>query len=497
MNHRPTLLIIMDGYGISDNVEGNAIANANTPILDKLFSTCPYSKLIASGVDVGLPEGQMGNSEVGHINIGAGRIVLQDLLYINNSIQNKSFYKNEKLIEVMKYVSDNNSTLHLMGLVSDGGVHSSLDHIYALLKLASNYKLKNVNIHVWTDGRDTLTCSALKYISELEMFTRKLGIGEIKTICGRFYSMDRDERWERTIPAYEAVFSGKGETFKNTIELLEKKYELGETDEFIKPSVKIGYKGIQPNDAIICFNFRADRVRQITKLFLKNKDFNSLYKYVCFCEYDKNFNADVAFKPNPVNNTIGEHLANCGLKQLRVAETEKYAHVTFFLNAGVEKAYQNEERILINSPKVERYDSKPEMSADQITESVINSIRSGKYDFIVVNYANADMVGHTGNMRAAIQAVEKVDKCIGRLISCIKEASGVAIITADHGNAEKMINSNGEVFTSHTCNPVPFSVFGYKCKLKPFGVLCDIAPTILDIMGIKKPAEMTGNSLII
>jgi len=319
---------------------------------------------------------------------------------------------------------------------------------------------------------------------------KNLRIGEIKTVSGRFYSMDRDNRWERTKLAYDAICKGKGEKFDDALKLLEEIYSKEETDEFISPRVKKGYEGINSKDAIICFNFRPDRVRQITKLFSENKNLNN---YICFCEYDKNLSKNVAFKPQKIKNTLGEYLSKCGLTQLRVAETEKYAHVTFFLIA----AYKSEERILIDSPKVEKYDEMPEMSAEEITKSVIKGIESNKYDFIVLNYANADMVGHTGNMEATVKGIEKLDKCIGELINCINKASGVALITADHGNAEKMIDSNGKPFTSHTCNPVPFSIFGYDCKLKSSGSLCDIAPTILNIMGIEKPAEMTGNSLII
>ena len=502
MNNRPLLVVIMDGFGITKDNYGNAISMANTPNLDDIFNNCPYTELEASGTIVGLPEGQMGNSEVGHMNIGAGRIVYQDLTYINKCISDNTFQNNKKLCTAMETVLRNDSCLHIMGLVSDGGIHSDVKHLYEILKLASKYNLKKVYVHAWTDGRDTAISSAKDYVTELEKFMSELGTGEIATICGRFYSMDRDKRNERTEQAYECMVNAKGKKFKESFKFIEESYNAEITDEFIKPGVKENYEGIKKDDVIICFNFRADRARQITQKFLKqdNKfylvDKNKIEDYICFSRYDDNFKCNIAFEPREVKNTIGEYLSKCGLNQLRIAETEKYAHVTFFLNAGAEFPFKNEDRIIIDSPKVETYDLSPEMSADKITETVIRNIKSNKYNVIFVNYANPDMVGHTGNIDATIKAVEKVDECIGKIISSIKEKSGIAIITADHGNAEKMINSNGNPFTSHTCNLVPFSVYGYECKLSKSGALCDIAPTILEILEIDKPIEMTGKSLI-
>lgn len=501
MNDRPLLLVIMDGFGISKEEYGNAVSMANTPNLDKIFATCPYTELEASGLKVGLPQGQMGNSEVGHMNIGAGRVVYQDLTHIDKCISDGSFQKNEKLCEAMETVLKYDSCLHVMGLLSDGGIHSSINHLYEILNLASKYNLKRVYIHVWTDGRDSPISSARDYIFKLEKFIKVLGLGEIKTICGRFYSMDRDKRWERTQEAYNAMAKGEGYKFKSASEFIDLNYNSGTTDEFIKPGVKEKYTGVNKNDVVICFNFRADRARQITHVFLKeNNNSNgecNIKKYVCFCKYDDTFKCDIAFKPRKLANTIGEYLSKCGLRQLRIAETEKYAHVTFFLNAGAETAFKNEERIIINSPKVRTYDLAPEMSAEEVSKSVIENIKSEKYDVIFVNYANPDMVGHTGNLEAAVKAVEKVDECIGKIVSCMEEKSGITVITADHGNAERMILPNGDLFTAHTCNLVPFSICGYKCKLKDSGALCDIAPTLIDLLGIEKPVEMTGESLII
>lgn len=502
MDKKPLLVVIMDGYGLNKEKYGNAISTANTPNLDEIFKNCPYAELKASGLDVGLPDGQMGNSEVGHMNIGAGRIVYQDLTHIDKCISDSTFRKNSKLCKAMKTVLENKSSLHLMGLLSDGGIHSHINHLYEILKLADEYNLKKVCIHAWTDGRDTVITSAKNFISDLEKFTNKLGVGEIKTICGRFYAMDRDKNIERTEQAYQAIMNANATKFENALDFISSNYNSGITDEFIKPGVKEGYNGIQKDDVMICFNFRADRVRQITQMFLKkDKDINlvdrtKLKNYICFSKYDDSFKCDVAFEPREIKNTIGEYLSKHGLTQLRIAETEKYAHVTFFLNAGAEVPFKNEDRIIINSPKVTTYDLTPSMSADKLTETVIESINCEKYDVIFLNYANPDMVGHTGNLEATIKAVEKVDECVGKLILAMKEKMGITIITADHGNAEKMLNDKGGPFTAHTCNLVPFAIYGYNCELKKSGSLCDIAPTILEILGIKKPAEMTGESLI-
>ena len=492
MEKKPIVLLILDGFGISKDLKGNAVRLAKTPVLDKIFKNSPYTQLKASGEHVGLPAGQMGNSEVGHMNIGAGRVVYQDLTYINNQIKSGEFKKNEVILNAFKHVLEHNSTLHLAGLLSDGGIHSSINHLYAILNLALEHKVKNVNIHVWTDGRDTPTHSGIKYVAELEEFLKKCNVGEIKTITGRFYSMDRDKRWERTNAAYEAITRGVGEKFSDLNMKIRSEYENGRSDEFIKPAVKKGYEGIHPNDVVICFNFRPDRARQITEMFLKDK-----IKYVCLCQYDEKFECEVAFKQNKITNTLGEWLAKNNLVQLRVAETEKYAHVTFFLNAREELAFENEHRIIVNSPKVKTYDLTPQMSAEEVTDKVIKGIQSNKYDIIFVNYANPDMLGHTGNLNSTIQSIEKVDDCVGKVINCLKKHSGIAIITADHGNAEKMLCENEEPCTSHTCNEVPFAIWNYECKLKDSGALCDIAPTILSILNIKKPAEMTGKTLII
>lgn len=490
MNFKPVVLAIMDGFGIRKEILGNAVLSAKTPNLDRIFSSCPYTELQASGNFVGLPEGRMGNSEVGHMNIGAGRVVYQDLTFIDKCISDGSFFKNENLVRIMSGVSKSGSNLHLVGLVSDGGVHSSIAHLFALLKMAHEFKIKNVFIHAWTDGRDTGVKSAAGYISAVENFAKELGTGEIKTICGRFYAMDRDKRLERTATAFDAIANAKGNVFENAQDYLKTAYESGLTDEFVVPAVKNSYAPMNSNDAIICFNFRTDRARQISEMFLKN----GKAEYFGFTRYEEG--VPCIFSPRKVKNTIGEYLSKCGLTQLRIAETEKYAHVTFFLNAGAEKPFENESRTIINSPKVKTYDLAPEMSAEEVTNSVLESINSGKYDVVFMNYANPDMVGHTGNFDAAVKAVEEVDRCIGRVCEIVKKCGGVMIITADHGNAEKMIGENGEVFTAHTTNKVPFAICGMDCELRDSGSLCDIAPTMLEILKIKKPAEMTGMSLI-
>lgn len=491
MDKKSLVLVIMDGFGISQDLRGNAVKNAYTPNLDYMFKNCPYTEIVASGIEVGLPENQMGNSEVGHMNIGAGRTVFQDLTYIDQCIKNGSFNKNNRLCGIMEYVSEKKSSLHIMGLISDGGIHSSLNHLYALLKLASNYKIKNVYIHAWTDGRDAPIRSAIKYISDLENFISEVKVGEIKTVSGRFYSMDRDKRFERTKLSYESIVYGKGRKFESVSEYLNEEYISGNTDEFIIPAVKNGYNGISKDDVLVCFNFRSDRARQISDLFLNEDNI----KYFGFCKYKENVPS--IFEPREIKNTIGQYLSDVGKTQLRVAETEKYAHITFFLNSGAEKPFENEDRVIIDSPKVKTYDLMPEMSADEITNCVIKAMNSRKYDVIFVNYANPDMVGHTGNFNATVKAIEKVDKCIGKLKFESQKNGSVLIVTADHGNAEKMIDEKGEIFTSHTTNLVPFTIFGYNCKLKKIGALCDVSPTVLEILKLKKPAEMTGQSLII
>ena len=502
--NKPLILTILDGFGIGDKSSGDAIFHANIPFLDSVLSSCHTTLLKACGLDVGLPDGQMGNSEVGHTNIGAGRIVYQDLTYINKCIEDSSFYKNKKLVETMRYAAKNDVSLHLMGLLSDGGVHSHINHLYALLEVARSYHVNKVCIHVWLDGRDTSPDSGVGYIESLKVKIKKLGIGRIETISGRFYAMDRDNRWDRTAKAYDAMANAKRERFKSPVDFVHKSYECGTTDEFVLPAVRQGYKGMAENDAVICFNFRPDRARQITRAFVdKNLNLDCMgrifpQKYACFTEYDKNIpNLSVIFKPRKLENTFGEYISKQGLKQLRIAETEKYAHVTFFFNGGKETPYDNEDRIIIPSPKVAIYDQKPKMSAYEITEKVIEIIKQKKYDVIIINYANADMVGHTGNFEATVKAIETVDKCVKQLANEVKNCGGVMIITADHGNAERMKEKNGNVFTAHTTNLVPFSILNYPCELKNSGRLCDIAATMLQILGLEIPAEMTGESLII
>lgn len=489
------LLLILDGFGIGEKVKSNAVYMANTPNIDNMLNNDPVSILQASGLSVGLPEGQMGNSEVGHTNIGAGRIVYQDLTYINKSIDDGSFFENRELLSIMEHVKSKGSHLHIMGLVSDGGIHSHINHFYAVLKLAHKCGIKETRIHAWTDGRDTLPLSSTKYIKDLEKFANKIEVGKIETISGRFYAMDRDNHLDRTQKAFDAIFDAVGEKFDLPEKAIEFSYKDNITDEFIIPCVREGYKGFKNGDAVICLNFRPDRARQIIRKFIDKIDFKS--RYCCFTQYDETFkNVSIAFKPREIKNTLGEYISSKGLKQLRIAETEKYAHVTFFFNGGKEKPYKNEDRIIINSPNVSTYDIKPEMSAWEITECAIENIRKKIYDVIVLNFANPDMVGHTGNFEATVKAVEEVDRCVGLLLKENKNYGGVTIVTADHGNAEKMLDDFGSVFTAHTSNPVIFAIDNYSCNLKRFGSLCDISPTVLEILNLKKPEEMTGHSLI-
>ncbi len=490
------LLLILDGFGIGKNVKSNAVYMANTPNIDNILENNPLSVLNASGIDVGLPEGQMGNSEVGHTNIGAGRVVYQDFTYINKSIDDGSFFENSELLNIIQYVKSKKSRLHIMGLVSDGGIHSHINHFYSVLKLAEKNNLRDVCIHTWTDGRDTYTKSALKYVNDLEKFADRIKVGRVETISGRFYSMDRDNHLDRTEKSFNAIVKAQGEIFESPEKAIQLSYDKDITDEFIVPFVRKGYEGFKEGDAVICLNFRPDRVRQITRKFIDNLGFKC--KYCCFTQYDETFkDVSVAFKPREIKNTLGEYISSKGLKQLRIAETEKYAHVTFFFNGGKEKPYENEDRIIINSPNVRTYDLKPEMSALEVSNCTAENIRKKIYNLIVVNFANPDMVGHTGNIEATIKAVETVDKCVGMLINENKKFGGVTIITADHGNAEKMSDDSGKVFTAHTSNPVIFTLDNYLCNLRETGSLCDIAPTILDVLGLEKPKEMTGQSLVI
>ena len=504
------LLLIMDGFGISKQKKGNAIYLAKKPNLDKLFKNYPNTLLGASGLDVGLPEGQMGNSEVGHLNLGAGRIVYQDITRINKAIQDGSFFKNQVLINVIKKAKENNSSLHLMGLVSDGCVHSSLNHLYALLKLAEEYKLGNVWVHAFLDGRDTSPTAGKGYIKELLAKFEEIGVGKLSTISGRYYAMDRDKRWERVEKTYKAMVRGEGEESDDPLKAIESSYKNNVTDEFVIPKV-ITYDEnpqagrIEPEDVGIFFNFRADRARELSRA-LTDKNFNEFKRpdnltipLVSMTLYDETLNTEIAFPQVKLSNILTEVLSVNNIPQLRIAETEKYAHVTFFFNGGVEDPYPGEDRVLIPSPKVATYDLKPEMSAYEVTERVIGEIKSKKYKVIILNYANPDMVGHSGILEATIKAFEAVDFCVGKVISAVKEVDGIAMVCGDHGNAEQMIDQKtGGPFTAHTTNPVPFILVddNFKGKLRPKGLLADVAPTMLQYLRIKKPVEMKGVSLI-
>lgn len=502
------LLLILDGYGINEEVYGNAIAAANTPNLDKFRSQNPEGRLVASGTDVGLLEGDMGNSEVGHLNIGAGRIVYQMNSLIMKSINDGSFYRNRKLIEAVDHIRSHNSKLHIFGLLSNGNVHSNIDHIWTLMKFAKQQGLNQLYFHAFMDGRDTLPKSGIEFTKQFQQKAAEIGIGKIATVSGRYYAMDRDNRWERVEKAYKAIVCGDGELFDDPVKAVRTSYEENITDEFIVP--KVITENNQPvcvlndNDAVIAFNFRADRMRQMTRA-IKVPDFNEFktedlgnLKYVCFNEYDINFNqyVEVAFRLPKLKNILGQVISNKGLKQLRLAETEKYAHVTFFFNGGVEEPFKEEDRILVNSPKVATYDLKPEMSAFEVKNKLLNALQQD-YSLIITNFANCDMVGHTGVFEAAVSAVEAVDKCIGEVIPVAKENNFNIILTADHGNADKMLDENGNIFTAHSLNKVPITV-SLQNEQKPVkdGVLADIAPTILKIMNINQPEEMTGRSLI-
>ena len=506
MSKKTTVLCIMDGYGLRKETNDNAIALAKKPNLDKIFNDYHMVEGFASGTYVGLPEGQMGNSEVGHLNIGAGRIVYQDLTRITKAIDDGDFFSNEALMVAVNNVKKNNSSFHIMGLLSDGGVHTHNSHLYALLKLAKENDLKKVYVHCFLDGRDTPPKSGVNYLSELENKIKEIGVGEVASICGRYYAMDRDKNYDRIILAYNLLTKAEGKKFTSSSEAIKAAYENGETDEFVKPCV-IGDGSIKvsDNDSLVFFNFRPDRARQITHAFC-DEDFTFFDRnkiknlvYVCMTEYDPSIEGKlVAFKEKMINNHLGEVVGNNGLMQLRTAETEKYAHVTFFFNGGVEKECKNEERILVPSPKeVPTYDLKPEMSAIAVCDNVVKAINSEKYDLIVVNFANPDMVGHTGVLNAAIKAIETVDSCVGKIFDKIIEKNGNLFIIADHGNAELMKDENGNPYTAHTNNPVPFClVTPEKLRLKEGGRLCDVAPTILKLMGIEKPKEMTGVELV-
>ena len=501
---KPLILIIMDGFGIAPK-EGNAIKAAKKPNLDRIFAENPVTQIGASGMDVGLPDGQMGNSEVGHTNMGAGRVVYQELTRITKSISDGDFFNNEALCEAVENCKKNNSALHLMGLLSSGGVHSHNTHLYGLLELAKKSGLDKVYIHALLDGRDVPPSSARDFMAELVEKTKEIGVGKVATLAGRYYGMDRDNNWDRVEKAYSAMVYGEGVQADCPVKAIEDSYANEVTDEFVIPTVIDKEGTVKAGDSLVFFNFRPDRAREITRTFV-DPDFKGFerrngffpVKYVCFTQYDATMpNVSVAFKPQSLKNTLGEYISSKGMTQLRIAETEKYAHVTFFFNGGVEKVYEGEDRILVNSPKVATYDLQPEMSAYEVADKCAAAIESGKYDMIILNFANCDMVGHTGVFDAAVKAVEAVDECVGKVTDAIAKMGGVSLITADHGNADKMYEDDGSPFTAHTTNPVPFCVVGYPCKLREGGRLADIAPTMLQIMGLEQPAEMDGKSMIL
>ena len=504
---KPLALIIMDGFGLRKETEGNAIAAAKHPNLDRLWATCPHTQIGASGMDVGLPDGQMGNSEVGHTNMGAGRIVYQELTRITKSIEDGEYLSNPVLLHAMENAKKPGAALHLMGLLSDGGVHSHIHHLFGLIEMAKKMGVEKVYIHCFMDGRDVPPTSGAEYIEELQKELEKTGVGKIATVSGRYYAMDRDNRWERVVKAYDAMVNGDGVKAPDPAAMMRQSYADGVTDEFIVPAVVTEGAEVKSGDSVIFFNFRPDRARELTRTlvdpdfagFERKKGFFPL-TYICMTQYDATMpNVEVAYAPQSLANTFGEYISKNGLTQLRIAETEKYAHVTFFFNGGVEAPYPGEDCALIPSPKVATYDLQPEMSAYLVTDEVVKRIRSGKYDVIILNYANCDMVGHTGVFEAAVKAVEAVDTCLGRTLAAIEEMGGRAFVTADHGNADMMTDEEGNPFTAHTTNPVPFIAVGFPegTKLLPHGGrLADIAPTMLQALGLPQPAEMTGRSML-
>mgnify|MGYP002464224244 FL=1 len=508
---RPTMLMILDGFGLSARIEGNAIAKAEKPALDQIFKTYPGTRLSASGLAVGLPDGQMGNSEVGHLNIGAGRVVYQELTRITKSIQDGDFFQIPEFLTAVENCKKHDSALHMFGLVSDGGVHSHNTHIYGLLELAKKNGLKKVYVHCFLDGRDTPPESGKGFVEQLEAKMKEIGVGQVASVMGRYYAMDRDNNYDRVKLAYDALTKGEGLTAESGPAGIQASYDRNETDEFVKPTVVVKdgapLATIQDKDSVIFFNFRPDRAREITHVFCDDefKGFDRPHRpdvtYVCFSEYDPTIpNKEVAFHKVDITNTFGEWLADNNMTQARIAETEKYAHVTFFFNGGVEVPNKGEERILVNSPKVATYDLKPEMSAYEVCDKLVEAIKSDKYDVIVINFANPDMVGHTGVEAAAIKAVEAVDECVGKAVDALKSVDGVMFICADHGNAEQLVDyQTGAPFTAHTTNQVPFILVNYDpaYTLKEGGCLADIVPTLIQIMGKEQPAEMTGKSLLI
>ena len=503
MNKTPTTLISMDGFGLRTETEGNAVAAANTPRLDQFFQEYAHTELSASGLDVGLPAGQMGNSEVGHTNIGAGRVVFQDLPRISKSIDDGDFFQNPAYVHAMDACKEKRSALHLMGLLSDGGVHSHIDHLFALMQMAKDRGLERVYIHAFLDGRDVSPTSGVDYVTRTVEKCRELGVGKIATLMGRYYAMDRDKRWDRVEAAYDAMVYGESAHVNPLpVAAVKDAYAAGVTDEFIEPVICDGDGTISDNDSVIFFNYRPDRAREITRTLVDPKfdGFTRQYfpvTFVCTTEYDATMpNVEVAYPRQAVRNGLGEYLSNLGLTQLRIAETEKYAHVTFFFNGGVETQFPGEDRVLVPSPKVATYDLQPEMSAYEVCDKCVERIESGAYDVIILNFANCDMVGHTGVFDAAVKAVETVDECVGRVVDATMKMGGIAMITADHGNAETMTQEDGSPMTAHTTDLVPFILCGAGSELRQ-GRLADIAPTILDVMGLAVPEEMDGQTLIV
>ena len=501
---KPVVLCIMDGFGINPGANGNAIEAANTPNLSKIFKENPFTTIGASGLDVGLPDGQMGNSEVGHTNIGAGRVVYQMLVKISKSIQDGDFFEISALKDAIENCKKNDSALHFMGLLSDGGVHSHIEHLFGLMEMAKKAGLEKVYVHCIMDGRDVSVTSGAGFVKDVEDKAKELGVGSIATISGRYYAMDRDFAWDRVEKAYSAMVYGEGIMESDAVKAMEDSYANGVTDEFIIPTVVNKEGTIKANDSVVFFNFRPDRARQITRTFVdeafdgfERKNGFFPLNFVCMTQYDETMpNVSVAFPPEELTMTMGEYLASQNMTQLRIAETQKYAHVTFFFNGGEEKTFEGEDRILIQSPDVPTFDLQPEMSAYPVCDAVVEQIKSGKYDAVILNFANCDMVGHTGIWEAAVSAVEAVDECVGKVVDAALSMDGAVIITADHGNADKMIGEDGNPFTPHSTNPVPFCVVGYDCELKETGRLADIAPTMLTILGLPQPKEMTGESMI-
>ena len=494
----------MDGFGLGPKYPGNAVENTPKPHLENIFKECPGCRLSASGLDVGLPEGQMGNSEVGHTNIGAGRVVFQDLPHISRDIDSGEFFKNPAYLEAMEHCREWGTALHLMGLLSDGGVHRHNTHLFARVKMAKEQGLEKVYVHCFLDGRDVPPSSGKSYVEQLQAKLDELGTGRIATVMGRYYAMDRDKRWDRVQRAYDAIALGEGIFEEDPAAAVQKSYDSGVTDEFMEPVVCAKGAQVRDNDSIIFYNFRPDRAREITRCFV-DEDFQDVERkkgfvpvdFVCTTEYDATMpNVTVAYPRQKLENIFGEYISKLGLTQLRIAETEKYAHVTFFFNGGVETVFPGEDRVLIASPKVATYDLQPEMSAYQVTEEAVKRIESGAYDVIILNFANCDMVGHTGVYEAACRAVTAVDECVGRVVEATSRMGGVSLITADHGNAERMADEDGEPFTAHTTNLVPFYIVGASVRLRD-GRLADIAPTMLDLMGLEKPKEMDGETLIV